>query len=214
MKSGDTMSKPIGVLGGIFDPVHNGHLATGMLAYDFFNLDKVVFIPAGIPPHKAATVTAPSNDRLKMLEIALEGEVFASIWEREVHTTEVSYTIDTLEELAAVYPDAPLYFIVGSDNLNEIHTWHRYRDILSLVTLCVTERPGYSMEIPSTLSSAKIETFPSPLWGVSSTLLRSYLSQGYRCNYLIPDGVREYINTKGLYRFYEQKKAKSLCKQK
>ena len=98
------MSKPIGVFGGIFDPVHYGHLATGMFAYEFFKLEKVIYIPAGIPPHKAATISASSVDRLAMLRIALAGESYASIWEREVHRSVVSYTIDTLENLAQIYP--------------------------------------------------------------------------------------------------------------
>ena len=194
------MSNPIGVFGGIFDPVHYGHLAVCRLAFDHFNLEHLIYVPAGIPPHKEATISVSPENRLEMLHIALEGEASTSIWEKEVKRLEVSYTVDTLHELMELHPGSPLYFIVGADNLNEIPTWHRYRDILELVTLCVTERPGYSMEIPPMLSTTPLLTFPSPQWGISSSLLRSYLAQGYQCKHLLPEGVREYIFNKGLYR--------------
>lgn len=197
------MPKPVGVFGGIFDPVHNGHLAAARLAYEHFSLEKVIFVPAGIPPHKTTTLAVSAESRLEMLRIALEDEPYAVIWEREVRQPGVSYTVDTLYELRKHHPDSPIFFIVGADNLIEIPTWHRYLEILEMVTLCVTERPGYSMEIPAQLTGAHLLTFPSPRWGISSTLLRSYLAQGYRCKYLLPDGVSDYILKNRLYRNYE-----------
>ena len=206
------MSHPIGVFGGIFDPVHNGHLAAAKLAYDHFHLEKIIFIPAGIPPHKTTTLSVSPAHRLEMLRNALEGESYAFIWEQEVKHPGVSYTVDTLHELMRLHPGSPIYFIVGADNLTEISTWNRYRTIIEMVTLCVTERPGYSMEIPPALADAQILTFPSPQWGISSTLLRSYLAQGYQCKHLLPDGVCEYILKNRLYRQY--KKMVSVVKNK
>lgn len=195
------MSGPIGILGGIFDPVHNGHLAVAMLAKDFFSLSSVLFIPAGIPPHKVETVAASPEDRLMMLHRALDGIPSTEIWEQEVHQAGISYTIDTIEQIRKRYPGRSLYFIVGADNLTEIRTWNRYKDILDCVTLCVTERPGYSMEVPQSLGSADIKTFPSPCWGVSSRMLRRYLCQGYSCSHLVPEAVLRYIDKKKLYRY-------------
>lgn len=197
------MSNPIGVFGGIFDPVHNGHLAAAKLAHDHFNLEKIIFIPAGIPPHKTTTLSVSPAHRLEMLRIALEGEPYAVIWDREVKRQGVSYTVDTLHELMKLHQGSSFFFIVGADNLTEIPTWHRYREILEMVTLCVTERPGYSMDIPPAITGAHLSTFPSPRWGISSTLLRSYLAQGYQCKHLLPDGVCEYILKNRLYRQYE-----------
>jgi len=194
------MKRPIGILGGIFDPVHNGHLAAAELAAEYFNCEKILFIPAGTPPHKRSTVTASAQHRLSMLRGALLGNERAEIWTNEIERTGVSYTIDTLDELAAQYPGAPLYFIIGADNLHEIHSWHRYTEILSRVTLCVTERPGFSMEVPQTLCRATIKTFPSPHWGLSSTGIRTLFAQGYSCRYLLPQNVQEYIMSNGLYR--------------
>jgi nicotinate-nucleotide adenylyltransferase len=193
------MTVPIGILGGIFDPVHYGHLATARLAGDYFQFDTVIYIPAGVPPHKTASAASPA-DRLAMLRLALDGEPGAVIWNEEINSSEVSYTFDTLEILSRQYPGTPLYFIVGADNLHEIHTWHRYREILERVTLCVAERPGFTMTIPETLAGATLKTFPSPQWGLSSTLLRTYLSKGYGCKHLIPGPVRDYILHNGLYR--------------
>jgi len=194
------MSSPIGVFGGIFDPVHYGHLSTAALAAQHLALEPVIFVPAGIPPHKVTTVRASPEDRLAMLRIALAHEPYVSIWEDEVKNAGISYTVDTLEKIARNNGGHPIYFIMGADNLHDIHTWHRYTDILDMAVLCVTERPGFSLEVPPTLLGAKIVTFPSPRWGMSSTMLRGYLAQGLDCRHLIPDGVREYILDKGLYR--------------
>jgi len=193
------VSGPIGILGGIFDPVHNGHLAVASLARDYFSLSTILFIPAGVPPHKVTTVSASPEDRLAMLRVSLATISYAEIWDKEVYQTDISYSIDTLELLRDRYPDRRFYFIVGADNLGEIQTWHRYRDILSLVTLCVTERPGYELEIPASLTGAEVKTFPSPHWGISSSLLREYLLKGYSCRHLLPESVLAYISEKKLY---------------
>jgi len=192
------MSGPIGVLGGIFDPVHNGHLAVASLAREFFGLEKILFIPSGYPPHKNR-VTASSSDRLAMLRLALQNEPGSTIWEKELSRPGYSYTIDTLEELSA-QNKKKIYFIIGSDNLSEISGWHRYRSIIEMVDLCVAHRPGYAVKIPDELRGANVHTFPSPEWGISSTMIRKYLMNGFSCRHLIPDTVGEYILQKGLYR--------------
>lgn len=189
---------PIGVLGGIFDPVHNGHLALAVLAKDFFKLDKVLFVPSGNPPHKKSSVNCCASDRLEMLKIALSGEPDTQIWDLEIKRSGISYTVDTLYELKELFP-GPLYFIIGSDNLGELTTWHKYKEILNLVTLCVAHRPGFSFKIPSQIEQANILRFPSPEWGISSTMIRNYLQKGYSCRHLLPEDVIEYISNKGLY---------------
>jgi nicotinate-nucleotide adenylyltransferase len=199
------MSRPIGVLGGIFDPVHNGHLAMALLAYDYFDLESIVFIPAGVPPHKLTTVTASPADRLAMLKIAVANFSGATIWEHEVQYSGISYTIDTIDALASAFHHRQIYFIIGADNLIEIPAWHRYDEILEKVTLCVAARPGFGMEVPAALASARILFFPSPQWSLSSTVLRSYFSQGYSCKYMLPDGVQEYIMKNGLYKYCSTK---------
>ncbi|MCX7725720.1 MAG: nicotinate-nucleotide adenylyltransferase [Chitinispirillaceae bacterium] len=193
------MSRAIGIIGGIFDPIHYGHLAIGVLAYEYFNLEKIIYIPSGNPPHKSC-VSASAEDRLEMLKIALHNTTFAEIWDSEVKSKKISYTFYTLQEISFQNPKKELYFIIGADNLPEIPTWHRYKEILQMVTLCVTERPPFKPEIPPELKEAKIKFFPSPYLGISSSLIRQYIAKGYSCKYLLPEGVREYIINKRLYR--------------
>ena len=190
----------IGILGGSFDPVHYAHCAIAQLALEHFALEKIYFIPADIPPHKRVTVTVSARHRLTMLRKAIEGNRAFCIWDGELKRKGVSFTVDTLYELKKVHPDAHLYFIIGSDNIPELLTWKRYKTILSMVTLCITHRPGHAMRIPPELSKAKIATFPSPEWGISSSMIRSYIAQGISCRYLMTDAVIEYVQKNKLYK--------------
>lgn len=190
----------IGILGGSFDPIHSGHLAVAQLAYEHFALEKVYFIPAGTPPHKTEKVTVSTRHRLTMLRSAVKGNKAFCIWDGEIKRGGVSYTVDTLHTLKTLHPDSQFYFIIGSDNLFEILTWRKYKTIIKMVNLCVTHRPGYSMRIPHELSSAEIIDFPSPEWGISSSIIRSYIARNISCKYMIPQVVIDYIQKNGLYR--------------
>lgn len=192
-------SKSIGILGGSFDPVHLGHLAVARLAYEDLGLEHILFIPNRIPPHKQLTVHASATQRLHMLTLACQQASPFHIWEGEIQREGPSYTVDTLSILHRTYPDTEFYFIIGTDNLSEIPTWHRYNDILSQVTLAVTDRPGYPFRVPEQLSRARIVRFTSPQWGVSSTEIRRLRIQGFSCRYLIPESVRTYIDSENLY---------------
>jgi nicotinate-nucleotide adenylyltransferase len=200
MSKNSSRARPIGVFGGIFDPVHNGHLAAACLARDFFRLERVLLVPAGTPPHKSGTVVAGAQHRLAMLAKALAGCVSLEIWDEEIRRGGISYTIDTIRSIAERYPGRPLYFIIGSDNLPEISTWSRWEEILQCVQLCVAHRPGSPVKVPPELEKAALATFPSPEWNLSSTLIRQYLAGGYSCDYLLPPGVVRYIAAQHLYK--------------
>jgi nicotinate-nucleotide adenylyltransferase len=189
-----------GILGGIFNPIHNGHCAVACLARDYFGLEKVYLVPSGMPPHKyEADITSPEH-RLAMTRLAAHGSRSLAVWDGEIRRGGISYSIDTIQEIAALLPSRPLYFIIGSDNLNEIPTWNRYREILARVTLCVAHRPGHALHVPPELGSAVMKTFPSPEWALSSTLVRRYLENGYSCEHLLPAAVAQYIRRHGLYK--------------
>jgi nicotinate-nucleotide adenylyltransferase len=190
---------PIGILGGIFDPIHNGHLSIATCARDFFKLDQVVFIPSGNPPHKSSTVAAGPNDRLAMLKLAIQNEPSFTLWGGDINRPGYSFTIESLRTLRETYRKNPFYFIIGSDNVSEIMMWKEYREILSMVVLCVVSRPGFPLDIPESLLTVTIKEFPSPQCGLSSTMLRDYLRKGYSCRYLVPDPVLEYIKIQRLY---------------
>jgi nicotinate-nucleotide adenylyltransferase len=189
----------IGILGGIFDPVHYGHLATAQLARDYFCLKHIFFVPAGVPPHKTTT-TAAAKHRVSMLSLAIRNYPGFSLWDGELRRQGPSYTVDTLKALGKEYPDTQLYFIIGSDNLNEVQSWHNYREILSLAKICVAHRPGFSLHRAGRSAVPFAFTpFPSPEWKLSSTLLRTYLATGYSGNGLIPPEVLSYIRKNKLY---------------
>jgi nicotinate-nucleotide adenylyltransferase len=189
---------PIGILGGIFDPLHCGHLAAAKLAQDYFQLEKVLFIPAGTPPHKRAPFAGP-RQRLAMLELGIGKTPGFEIWKGELARNGWSYTVDTLRELRKRHPHAPFHFIIGSDNLREIPRWHKFRELLKLATFCVAHRPGYSMDIPPELASFQLKPFPGPEWKLSSTMVREYLANGYSCDFLLPPKVLAYIKRHRLY---------------
>ncbi|MCL2183756.1 MAG: nicotinate-nucleotide adenylyltransferase [Chitinispirillia bacterium] len=188
----------IGILGGVFDPVHFGHLSVAVLARESFGLDEVLFVPSGTPPHKSA-VTATPGDRLNMLKIALDGVDGCSVWEGEVRRDGYSYTIDTLNELGGIYGVEKFYFIIGTDNLTEIHKWRSAAEVIGRVTLCVARRPGHEIIRTEALASADIREFPGPQWGASSTMIRDYMKDGHSCKFLLPGAVWNYIKEKGLY---------------
>ncbi|GBU20765.1 nicotinate-nucleotide adenylyltransferase [Fibrobacteres bacterium R8-0-B4] len=188
----------IGILGGVFDPVHCGHLAVALLAKEHFGLSEVIFVPSGAPPHKP-DVAVSSDDRLNMLKSALAGTDGCVVWDGELRRSGYSYTIDTLNELSGLYEGAKFYFIIGTDNLPEIAKWRSYEEIIAKVTFCVAFRPGYEACRPEALAAADIQDFPGPMWGSSSTMLREYLGKGHSCKFMIPDAVLEYIRDRGLY---------------
>ena len=191
-------TSPIGILGGIFDPVHYGHLAVAKLAQEHFLLNKIIFIPAGVPAHKSTPCASPEH-RLAMLKLGIGKMPGFEIWEGELHRKGPSFTIDTLKELKKQYANAPFYFIIGSDNLKEIPQWRSFREILTLAVFCVAHRPGHSFQVPPELASIQMKQFPGPEWNLSSTMMRQYLSAGYSCDYLLPPKVIDYIKNHGLY---------------
>jgi nicotinate-nucleotide adenylyltransferase len=187
------------VFGGIFDPIHNGHLAMAALARDHFGLSAVFIIPAGTPPHKSNRNAASSRHRLAMAKLAVRNCPGLVIRDDEIRRPGMSYTADTLVALREETSGRRIPFIIGSDNLAEISSWRRYRDILDMITLCVAVRPGFSLNPPAILANARIKTFPSPEWGISSTVIRTLLAKGYHCAGLLPDPVIRYIRRNRLY---------------
>ncbi len=133
----------IGILGGTFDPPHNGHIALAFAALAQLQLDRIIFIPANKPPHKPETVISSANDRLNMLRLAIDSIKDFDLSEIELHRPGNSYTIETLSELKAVYPDDEFYFIIGADNVAEMEGWHKPEEIFKLATIAAANRPGY-----------------------------------------------------------------------
>jgi nicotinate-nucleotide adenylyltransferase len=196
-----------GILGGTFDPIHFGHLVLAEKSREAFRLDKVIFVPASIPPHKIGDVSTLAEDRLKMVELAIQDHPQFRVSAVEIERSGPSYSIDTIRELKRQGHGDEAYLIMGFDSLLELHTWKNYEQILCETKIITAFRPGYPVlqnnkDWPNFLQSyrSKIEVLEAPLLDISATWLRVELMYARSIRYLVPDTVREYINQKRLYR--------------
>jgi nicotinate-nucleotide adenylyltransferase len=186
----------IGILGGTFNPVHIGHLILAEEAREKLGLDKVIFIPTALPPHKDNVNIAPAADRLKMLKLATKSNKYFAVSDVEIKRKGRSYTIDTLKELKKKYKNDELYFIIGSDLLKYLNEWKDLSQILKMVEFIAATRPGYSLEkIPP-----YIHTLPIRAVDVSGFEVRQCVNQGKSFGYLVMDKVFDYIKRKKLYK--------------
>lgn len=194
-------TKKIGIFGGTFNPIHHGHLINIELLTDQFNLDLVLFIPAKIPVHKSVEGNVSPTERLKMVELALEGSVNLQASGLEINRQTASYTITTLRELEELYPGDELYLIIGSDSFNELDTWKDYKDILSGYSIIVMQRPGDTELRGDLLSLAeKIYQHNDSMIEISSSMIRERIKRKLSVRYLMTDNVIEFIRIKGLYK--------------
>jgi nicotinate-nucleotide adenylyltransferase len=185
----------LAIFGGTFDPIHKAHVAMAQEAVERFHLDHILVVPASNPPHKARATFATYADRLRMAELACRDDARLEVSRLE-EGTERSYTIDTIEKLqATLTPADELYFLIGADAFAEIHTWHRWRDVVRRVTFIVVSRPGHVYAVPEGARVERLESLDLP---VSSSEIRRALATGERPAE-VPDCVLEYIFEHGLY---------------
>lgn len=186
----------IGILGGTFNPVHIGHLILAEEVREKLGLERIIFVPTALPPHKDNLNIAPAKDRLKMLKLAVASNKFFSVSDVEIKRQGRSYTIDTLKEFQTKYPQDELYFIIGSDLLKYLNEWKDLAQILSMVKFVAATRPGYALEkIP-----AHIQTLPIRAVDVSGFDVRQCVAQNKSFGYLVTDKVFDYIKRKKLYK--------------
>jgi nicotinate-nucleotide adenylyltransferase len=185
----------LAIFGGTFDPIHEAHLAVAREAAERFGLDRVLFIPAAHPPHKAGATHASYADRLRMTELACECDPRFEASSLEADTAR-SYSIDTIEKVrAGLGPQDELFFIIGADAFSEIRSWHRWRDVARSVRFVVVSRPGHIYEVPTEVSLQRLDTVEM---AVSSSGIRAALARRERPGAL-PERVWEYIRMQGLY---------------
>ena len=186
----------IGILGGTFNPIHIGHLILAEEAREKLGLDRVIFVPAYFPPHKENSDIAPARERLAMVKIAIRGNKNFLASDIEIKRDGRSYTIDTIKEFKKRYPGDELYFIIGSDLLKYLDEWKDLSEIIRMVEFIVATRPGYALEkIPS-----YIKTLPIRAVDVSAYEIRECIKENKSFRSLVPEGVFNYINKKGLYK--------------
>jgi len=186
----------IGILGGTFNPVHIGHLILAEEAREKLGLDKIIFVPTFIPPHKDNVNIASPQDRLKMLRLAVASNRYFTVSDIEIKRQGPSFTIDTLKAFKAKYSQDELYFIIGSDLLKYLEMWKDLKQILSMVKFVAATRPGYPLEqIPP-----YIHTLPIRAVDVSAFEIRQCAAEGKSFGYLVADKVFDYIKKKKLYK--------------
>ncbi|MCX8082065.1 MAG: nicotinate-nucleotide adenylyltransferase [bacterium] len=196
-KSDSKKHKRIGILGGSFDPIHIGHLIIAEKAREEFSLEKIIFIPAGIPPHKRKTFT-PAQHRLEMIKIALENNKFFDVDDIEIRKNGPSYTYNTILYLKSKNPDTEIFFITGEDIFYELTTWYRYRDLVKNVIFLVAPRKEKRKKILK-IPYLKYKFIHSPLIDISSSYIRYCLVKNESVKYLVPENVIKYIRSHKLY---------------
>lgn len=197
----------VGILGGTFDPVHYGHLILAEQARVEAQLDQIIFMPAMVQPFKLNTKIAPGEHRFEMLKLAVAGNSSFTVSEMELNSSEVSYTIKTLRECKACLGGAcELFFIIGTDAFLEIEKWYKAEDLLKEFSFVVGTRPGYKeVELRKKIEGFRdtygtniIEINNSEV-EISSTDIKSRITNNKSIKYLLPEAVEDYIYKNKLY---------------
>ena len=188
------MKKKVGILGGTFNPPHIGHLIIANDVFHALGLHEVRLMPNAIPPHKSKDIRITSEQRLKMLEIAINDVAYMAIEEIELIRGGTSYTFDTMKILAEREANTDFYFIIGGDQVEYLPKWHRIDELLKIVQLVGVARPSTSIE-----TAYPITTIDVPQIDISSTVIRKRLENGETTKFLLPDNVRDYIEKEKLY---------------
>ncbi len=197
--------RPWGILGGSFDPIHNGHILLAQKVRDSLQLEKVIFIPAYVAPHKIGQSFASAADRFAMTGLAVEGISDFSVSDVELRRGSISYTIDTMLELKQMYPRQEFYFIIGADSVPQLKTWNRIEELFALVKFAVVYRRGYEDVLERAredfgVRAERIVMVHTTECDVSSTAVRQKVQAGQSIRDMVPAAVAEYIGKNGLYR--------------
>jgi nicotinate-nucleotide adenylyltransferase len=197
----------IGVLGGTFDPIHNGHLAIAEEARAYLNLNEVIFLPAGQPWMKSDRSISPARHRTAMLALALQARPYFKSSTIEIEHQGPSYSINSIAELKAqAVEPTDWYFILGWDNLSKIPQWREPAKLIAMCFLAAVPRPGYERPNMKKLEAAlpgiskKVILMDKPRLEISATDIRNKVAQGIPISGLVPEAVEKYIRENGLYR--------------
>ncbi|MEY3607819.1 MAG: hypothetical protein RLZZ447_607 [Verrucomicrobiota bacterium] len=190
----------IGFLGGSFDPVHFGHLLAAQDAFEQHQLDRLVLVPAARAPLKLNDVQSNAADRLAMLRAAVEWDHRFEVSDYELQRGGVSYTIDSARHFRALYPHDRLFWIIGGDQLPNLHLWRDIEQLAQLVEFIFLERPGYPVKAAPTIPGLRLHRCDGHLLAISSTELRDRIRRGLSLDYFVPHKAIVYIREHGLYR--------------
>jgi nicotinate-nucleotide adenylyltransferase len=186
----------IGILGGTFNPIHYGHLILGEQVLGQLKLDRVIFVPTFLPPHKSDKEVISAKHRLMMIQLAVKANKHFAVSDVEMRRKGKSYTVDTLRQIKKKFPSADLFFICGSDLVSEIPRWKDVDEIYKLAKFVLAKRPGFGKRL-SGESFLKINVAQVD---ISSSSIRDLVKQGRSILYLTPYVVVKYIEKHKLYR--------------
>ena len=216
MRRPPALAGVLGIFGGTFDPVHVGHLRTAYEIRHRLGIDRMLFMPAAVPPHRSQP-TAPFGLRVEMLEAALAGEAGCVVDTREAGREGPSYTVDTAMSLRTEFPDHVICLVLGMDAFAGLPAWHRWEELPGLVNIVVARRPGLALPdggpLGRLLAERRVTQGPETLWEragrivvedvtqleVSATGLRDSIRAGIEPRYLVPDAVCNIIARTGCY---------------
>jgi nicotinate-nucleotide adenylyltransferase len=198
--AGDHEPPRLGIMGGTFDPIHNGHLVAASEVAHLFSLDEVVFVPTGQPWLKSEQNVTAAEDRYLMTVIATASNPRFSVSRVDIERSGPTYTIDTLRDVREIYPPhTELFFITGADALAQMLRWRNMDDLFTLAHFIGCTRPGHQLADPG-LPNGRVSLVEVPALAISSTECRERVRSGEPIWYLVPDGIVQYINKRGLYR--------------
>ena len=187
----------VGILGGTFNPIHIGHLTIAQMVHEQLELDKILFVPSFLPPHKSGQNVVSAKDRYHMVRLAIRGNSHFEVSNFEIKKRGKSYSIDTASYFRDQYPHGTkLFFIIGSDLLPTLHMWKCVDKILKIVSFVAVHRPGFKGK----KSKVKARLITIPGLQTSSSYVRQRMTSGKTVKYLIPDNILKYIEDKKLYR--------------
>jgi nicotinate-nucleotide adenylyltransferase len=183
--------KKIGLYGGTFDPIHHAHLILAREAMEKLGLEQIIFIPAAISPHKLEQEPTPAPVRVEMLRAAIEGEPRFTLYELELRRPAPSYTFDTVAEFLRQDSERQIFYLIGSDNLAQLDTWHRIEELRGLVQFVVLNRGASAAHAEFPVVGRHID--------ISATEIRNRVASGRSIRYLVPPAVEEIIQRRQLY---------------
>lgn len=187
----------LGLYGGMFNPVHLGHVLVAQAAREELALDRLFFIPAAQSPFKQESQAAPTELRLQWLRLALAGRTDCAIDDQEIHRGGVSYTIDTVRDYAKRFPGAKLFYLIGADNVATLNKWREAEELAKLVEFAAIPRSGQtSVEFPQPFQGKMLKGFP---FEVSSSEIRARVKAGQFIDLLVPPFVAQAIRDSGVY---------------
>jgi len=190
----------IGFLGGSFDPVHFGHLLAAQDAFEQHQLDRLIIVPAAQAPLKPSDALTSSADRLAMVRAATEWDTRFEVSDFELRKGGVSFTIDSARHFRSLYPDDDLFWVIGGDQLPQLHLWKDIGELAKIVEFIFLERPGYPVKAAPAIPGLRLHRCDGHLLAISSTELRERTRRMLSLDYFIPHKAIVYIRDKGLYR--------------